>query len=169
MWHARALLLSRDRCLRPAALRAQPSGCLACCRPLLTRRRRRLPLPLLPASVEDQFEKELRRRGLDPTSSVSEESLSSAAQAQRRSAFEQQQQRRTAPRPPPSFRGEPEEDEVPPQLAKSRALNAEGLEVGRAGPCIHSNPARVHYSGATVLLTGRKHEGFWEGCIADLP
>lgn len=37
-------------------------------------------------------------------------------------------QQRSAPRPPPSFRGAPD-DTVPPQLAQSRALNSEGLEV----------------------------------------
>jgi hypothetical protein len=88
----------------------------------------KLTFPEYAVSVEDLFEQELRRRGLDPTRSQDE---GSDPAAQPRSPFKQQQQRRPGPRPPPSFRQD--EEEVPPQLAKSRALNSEGLEVGLRG------------------------------------
>ncbi len=77
--------------------------------------------------MENKFEKELRRRGLDGNApaGAAGDGYSSAP----RSPFEQQQQR-AAPRPPPSFRGQAD-DTVPPQLQYSRAINSEGLEVRR--------------------------------------
>lgn len=79
--------------------------------------------------IEAAFEQELRRRGMGSGSFSEEEAAARAAAP--RSPFDQEpagsrQQSRTGPRPPPSFRAD--EDEVPPQLAKSRALNSEGLE-----------------------------------------
>lgn len=87
-------------------------------------------LPPPPFAVEAAFEQELRRRGMGSGSFSEEEAAARAAAP--RSPFDQEpagsrQQSRTGPRPPPSFRAD--EDEVPPQLAKSRALNSEGLEV----------------------------------------
>ena len=72
-------------------------------------------------AVESLFEKELRRRGID----ASDPSTSKGPP----------EQQRTATRPAPGFRGAPSEDDydVPPQLARSRALQSEGLEVGAGG------------------------------------
>lgn len=66
--------------------------------------------------IESLFEKELRRRGID----ASDPSTSKGPP----------EQQRTATRPAPGFRGAPSEDDydVPPQLARSRALQSEGLE-----------------------------------------
>lgn len=80
-----------------------------------------------PLAVETQFERELRRRGMDANAPAG--SAGDSYSAAPRSPFEQQQ--RAAPRPPPSFRGQ-EDDNVPPQLQYSRALNSEGLEVRQA-------------------------------------
>lgn len=81
--------------------------------------------------MESLFEKELKRRGLD-SASISGDELTSAKAGNPRAPYEQQQgrgrQQRAAPRPPPSFQGSAFDDEVPPQLARSRALNSEGLE-----------------------------------------
>lgn len=77
--------------------------------------------------METQFERELRRRGMDANAPAG--SAGDSYSAAPRSPFEQQQ--RAAPRPPPSFRGQ-EDDNVPPQLQYSRALNSEGLEVRQA-------------------------------------
>lgn len=80
--------------------------------------------------METAFEKELQRRGMGSGSFSEEEAATRAAAP--RSPFDQQQsggrqrQQRAGPRPPPSFRAD--DEEVPPQLAKSRALNSEGLE-----------------------------------------
>ena len=72
-------------------------------------------------AVESLFEKELRRRGID----ASDPSTSKGPP----------EQQRTATRPAPGFRGAPSEDDydVPPQLARSRALQSEGLEVSAGG------------------------------------
>lgn len=76
-------------------------------------------------AVETQFERELRRRGMDGSGPGD-----SYASAPRSPGEQQVQQQRTGPRPPPSFQREAEDD-VPPQLKYSRALNSEGLEVRR--------------------------------------
>ncbi|KAL4458760.1 hypothetical protein ABPG75_013625 [Micractinium tetrahymenae] len=88
------------------------------------------PCPCTATAVETAFEKELRRRGMG-SGSFSDEEAAARAAAPRSPFHEQQaggrQQQRAGPRPPPSFR-DGDDGEVPPQLAKSRALNSEGLE-----------------------------------------
>ncbi|PSC76466.1 conserved oligomeric Golgi complex subunit 5 [Micractinium conductrix] len=78
--------------------------------------------------MESQFEKELRRRGLD-SASIGDEADTAAATTPRTPLEQQQggQQQQRRPRPPPSFARD-NSDEVPPQLERSRALNSEGLE-----------------------------------------
>lgn len=100
---------------------------VGCCFPL----RRQQLAPFFHA-VADMFEKELRRRGLDSGSSMSEENLRAASGAQTPSSSSTQ---RTSPRPAPSFQGRAEEEEESPQLARSRALNSEGLEVRKLSLC----------------------------------
>ena len=125
----------RTRCTDHRAPQALAATLAADRRRLLAATCHRLALPArarLPPAVESQFEKELRRRGLD-SASIGDEADTAAATTPRTPLEQQQggQQQQRRPRPPPSFARD-NSDEVPPQLERSRALNSEGLEVGGA-------------------------------------
>lgn len=70
-------------------------------------------------NLDEMFKRELEKRQISSVDDIAEEPVAAKAAPQSRSA-----ERRSTP--PPSFAGQ--EEEVPPQLKKSRELNSEGLE-----------------------------------------